>query len=95
MWPSPAARSPNQPGSPPRCLAEPLLVGLRPGHHLASRDTIALSELGHEVLGTPAGPVPGLALTQRQALEAAGIARQAIGSPTLTWQPSAGPTSRH
>ena len=32
--------------------AEPLLVGLRPGHRLASRDTIALSELAHEVLGT-------------------------------------------
>ena len=28
------------------------MVGLRPGHRLAGRDTIALSELAHEVLGT-------------------------------------------
>ena len=59
--------------------AEPLLVGLRPGHHLASRDTIALSELAHEVLGTaPQALFPAWALTQRQALEAAGIAPPAI-----------------
>jgi DNA-binding transcriptional LysR family regulator len=32
--------------------AEPLVVGLRPGHRLAGRDTIALSDLAHEVLGT-------------------------------------------
>ena len=59
--------------------AEPLLVGLRPGHRLASRDAIALSELGHEVLGTaPQALFPAWALTQRQALEAAGIAPSAI-----------------
>jgi DNA-binding transcriptional LysR family regulator len=32
--------------------AEPLVIGLRPGHRLAGRDAIALSELRHEVLGT-------------------------------------------
>ena len=59
--------------------AEPLLVGLRPGHRLASRDLVALSELAHEVLGTvPAGLFPARVLTQRQALEAAGIAPPAI-----------------
>ena len=59
--------------------AEPLVVGLRPGHHLASRDTIALSELAHEVLGTaPEALFPAWALTQRQALDTAGIAPPAI-----------------
>jgi DNA-binding transcriptional LysR family regulator len=59
--------------------AEPLLVGLRPGHRLASRDTIALSELGHEVLGAaPQALFPAWALTQRQALDTAGVAPPAI-----------------
>jgi len=55
--------------------AEPLLVGLRPDHRLASRDTIALSELGREVLGTaPEALFPAWALAQRQALDAARVA---------------------
>jgi DNA-binding transcriptional LysR family regulator len=59
--------------------AEPLVVGLRPGHRLAGRDTIALSELAHEVLGTaPEALFPAWALTQRQALATAGIAPPAI-----------------
>jgi DNA-binding transcriptional LysR family regulator len=59
--------------------AEPLLAGLRPGHRLASRDTIALAELAHEVLGTaPQALFPAWALAQRQALGAAGIAPPAI-----------------
>jgi DNA-binding transcriptional LysR family regulator len=59
--------------------AEPLLVGLRPGHRLASRDTIALSELGHEVLGTvPDALFPAWALAQRQALDAARVAPPTI-----------------
>ena len=59
--------------------AEPLVVGLRPGHRLASRDTIALSELAHEVLGTaPEALFPAWALAQRQALDTAGIAPPAI-----------------
>jgi DNA-binding transcriptional LysR family regulator len=59
--------------------AEPLVVGLRPSHRLAGRDTIALSELAHEVLGTaPEALFPAWALAQRQALDAAGIAPPAI-----------------
>jgi len=59
--------------------AEPLLAGLRPNHRLASHDTIALSELGHEVLGTaPAALFPAWALAQRQALDAARIAPPTI-----------------
>jgi LysR substrate binding domain len=74
--------------------AEPLLVGLRPNHRLASHDLVALSELAHEVLGTvPEALFPAWALTQRQALDTAGIAPPTIELPTPTWQPSAGPTS--
>jgi hypothetical protein len=59
--------------------AEPLVVGLRPSHRLASRDTIALSDLAHEVLGTaPQALFPAWALAQRQALDTAGIAPPAI-----------------
>jgi hypothetical protein len=54
--------------------AEPLLVGLRSGHRLAGRDTVALPDLAHDVLGTaPADLFPAWALSQRHALEAAGI----------------------
>jgi DNA-binding transcriptional LysR family regulator len=55
--------------------AEPLVVGLRPGHRLASRDSVALSELAHEVLGTASEDLfPAWALSQRQELDSAGIA---------------------
>ncbi len=54
--------------------AEPLLVGLRPGHRLTSREAVALPELAHEVLGTaPQALFPAWALAQRQALAAAGV----------------------
>jgi DNA-binding transcriptional LysR family regulator len=54
--------------------AEPLLVGLRPEHRLAARPAVALADLVHDVLGnTPADLFPAWALSQRQALEAAGI----------------------
>ena len=54
--------------------AEPLLVGLRPGHRLASQNTIALLDLAHDVLGTSSADLfPAWALSQRQALEQAGI----------------------
>ena len=54
--------------------AEPLLVGLRPGHRLASQNTIALLDLAHDVLGTSSEDLfPAWALSQRQALEQAGI----------------------
>jgi DNA-binding transcriptional LysR family regulator len=59
--------------------AEPLVVGLRPGHRLADRDAIALSELAHEVLGTASQALfPAWALTQQQALDTAGITPPAI-----------------
>src|SRR6266487_1199272 len=59
--------------------AEPLLVGLRPGHRLAGRDTIALSELAHDVLGiAPEALFPAWVLAQRQALDTAGIAPPTI-----------------
>jgi DNA-binding transcriptional LysR family regulator len=59
--------------------AEPLLVGLRPDHRLASRELVALSELAHDVLGTaPEALFPAWALTRRQALDTAGIAPPAI-----------------
>ncbi len=59
--------------------AEPLVVGLRPGHRLAGRDTIALSDLAYEVLGTAAEALfPAWALTVRQALATAGIDPPAI-----------------
>ena len=55
--------------------AEPLLVGLRPGHRLAGRETVALSDLAQGVLGAPdADLFPAWALGQQQALKAAGIA---------------------
>ncbi len=59
--------------------AEPVVVGLRPSHRLASRDTIALSDLAHEVLGiAPEALFPAWALAQRQALDTAGIAPPTI-----------------
>jgi hypothetical protein len=54
--------------------AEPLLVGLRPGHRLTGQDAIALHDLAHDVLGTPPADLfPAWALSQRQALDGAGI----------------------
>jgi DNA-binding transcriptional LysR family regulator len=59
--------------------AEPLVVGLRPGHRLATREVIALADLAHEVLGTASEALfPAWALAQRQALQAAGIAPPAL-----------------
>jgi DNA-binding transcriptional LysR family regulator len=59
--------------------AEPLLVGLRPGHRLADRDHVALTDLAHDVLGTmPADLFPAWALSQHQALETAGISPPAV-----------------
>jgi DNA-binding transcriptional LysR family regulator len=54
--------------------AEPLLVGLRPDHRLAGRPAVSLADLAHDVLGTmPTDLFPAWALSQQQALEAAGI----------------------
>jgi DNA-binding transcriptional LysR family regulator len=60
--------------------AEPLLVGLRPGHRLASQDEVALADLAHDVLGTaPADLFPAWAMTARQALDSAGISPPTVG----------------
>lgn len=54
--------------------AEPLLAGLRPGHRLAGRASVSLAELAQEVLGRPRESLfPAWALSQRQALERAGL----------------------
>ena len=59
--------------------AEPLLVGLRPGHRLAGQHTVQLAELAHDVLGRVRDSLfPAWALIQRQALEAAGVQPPAV-----------------
>ncbi len=52
---------------------EPLLVGVRQDHRLADRQHVALAELSNDVLGTPADLFPAWVLSQRQALDQAGI----------------------
>lgn len=55
--------------------AERLLVGLRPGHRLAQAASVKLAELADEVLGMPPEELfPAWVISQRQALEAAGVA---------------------
>jgi hypothetical protein len=50
-----------------------------PAHRLAGQAAVALADLAHDVLGTtPADLVPGWALSQRQALEQAGISPPTI-----------------
>jgi DNA-binding transcriptional LysR family regulator len=59
--------------------AEPLVVGLRSGHRLASSESVSLSELAREVLGIASEALfPAWALTQREALDTAGITPPAI-----------------
>ncbi len=54
-------------------------MGLRPEHRLAAQPAVALTDLAHDVLGTtPADLFPGWALSQRQALEQAGISPPTI-----------------
>jgi hypothetical protein len=74
--------------------AEPLLVGLRPEHRLAGRPAVALSDLAHDVLGTmPEDLFPAWSLSQRQALEAAGIDPPQLVPFTLQLEPR--PRSHH
>jgi DNA-binding transcriptional LysR family regulator len=55
--------------------AEPLLVGLRPGHRLSGQTTVTLADLAYDVLGaTRENLFPAWALCQRQLLAASGIA---------------------
>jgi DNA-binding transcriptional LysR family regulator len=79
--------------------AEPLLVGLRPGHRLTGRDHVQLADLAHEMLGrTPEHVFPGWAMCQRQALRAAALdppslpledtdlsASHWLGQPDVDW----------
>ena len=59
--------------------AEPLLVGLRPDHRLAGQGAVALKDLAQDVLGsTSADLFPAWALSQRQALDQAGISPPTI-----------------
>jgi hypothetical protein len=75
--------------------AEPLLVGLRPGHRLAGRPAVALSDLAHDVLGTMPADLfrPGRSASSRPWRQR-GSARRRPTSPKPTWPPPAGPTSR-
>ena len=59
--------------------AEPLLVGLRPGHRLAGQETVRLADLAHDVVGRVRKSLfPAWALIQEQALDAAGIRPPAV-----------------
>ena len=54
--------------------AEQLLVGLRPEHRYAQQAQVSLEDLAHDTLGaTRMGLFPAWALSQRQALDAAGV----------------------
>ena len=54
--------------------SEPLLVGLRPDHHLAGNAAVALDDLARSRLAMPSDTLfPALALAQRQALDSAGL----------------------
>jgi DNA-binding transcriptional LysR family regulator len=54
--------------------AEPLLVGLRPGHRLAGQDSVRLADLAQDVLGRTREHIfPAWATCQRQALEAVAV----------------------
>jgi DNA-binding transcriptional LysR family regulator len=72
--------------------AEPLLVGLRPGHRLAGRDRVRLTDLAGDRLGaTSEALFPAWALAQRQALAAAGVrpSQAPLAMPELaatSWQ---------
>ena len=59
--------------------AERLLVGLRPGHRLAGSDSVELAQLADEVLGMPPDALfPAWAISQRQALEEAGVTPKVV-----------------
>jgi DNA-binding transcriptional LysR family regulator len=59
--------------------AEPLMVALRPSHRFTSRSSVSLAELAHDVRGAVRESLfPAWALTQRQVLEAAGIAPPSV-----------------
>jgi DNA-binding transcriptional LysR family regulator len=54
--------------------SEPLLVGLRPDHHLAGNAEVALEDLAQHRLAIPNDTLfPALALAQRQVLDSVGL----------------------
>ena len=54
--------------------SEPLFVGLRPDHHLAGADEVALGDLAQHRLAVPNDTLfPALALAQRQVLDSVGL----------------------
>ena len=54
--------------------SEPLLVGLRSHHHLASQPQVSLAALARDRLGIPSATLfPAWTLAQRQALDSAGV----------------------
>jgi DNA-binding transcriptional LysR family regulator len=69
------ARLPDAPGvANVLFCSEPLLVGLRPGHHLADNTEVALADLAHDRLGIPSDTLfPAWALAQRQILDFMGL----------------------
>lgn len=59
--------------------AERLLVGLRPGHGLAESENVELADLADQVLGMPPEALfPAWVISQRQALETAGVAPRVV-----------------
>jgi DNA-binding transcriptional LysR family regulator len=69
------ARLPDSPGVVNTVFcSEPLLVGLRPDHHLAGTDAVALGDLAQHRLAVPNDTLfPALALAQRQVLDSVGL----------------------
>lgn len=74
------ARLPDAPGSVNAVFcSEPLLVGLRPDHHLAAEPEVALQDLARYRLAVPNETLfPALALAQRQALDSVGLAPKEV-----------------
>ena len=69
------ARLPDAPGVVNTVFcSEPLLVGLRPHHHLAGRAEVALDDLAQNRLAMPSDALfPALTLVLRQALDSVGL----------------------
>ena len=69
--------------------AERLLVGLRPGHRLAGSESVGLAELADEVLGLPPEALySAWVISQRQALESAGVAPKVTVELDRMWLPN-------
>jgi DNA-binding transcriptional LysR family regulator len=67
---------------------EPLMVGLRPDHRLASRDKVALPDLAYDALGTTSRDLfPAWTLSERQVAGPttcpSSVLAQRLGAPAL------------